>query len=135
MEYITIHCTATPEGRHHTAADIRKWHLAKGWSDIGYHYVVRLDGTTEKGRADNVTGAHVQGYNKNNIGVVYVGGVTADGKKPKDTRTQIQKDALLTLLKKLRVKYPNAKIQGHRDFPNVAKACPSFDAKSEYAGV
>ncbi len=132
ITHIVVHCTATPEGRPHTAADIRQWHKAKGWQDIGYHYVVRLDGTVEKGRDEAVAGAHVANYNSETIGVVYVGGIDKATFKAKDTRTPAQKSALLKLLKELKQRYPNAAIRGHRDFPGVAKACPSFDAKKEY---
>lgn len=132
---IAVHCTATPEGRHHTAADIRKWHLAQNWADIGYHFVVQLDGTVEIGRPLDQAGSHVAGHNSNSIGVVYVGGVAADAKTPKDTRTPEQKASLLLLLRTLKGANPSAVIQGHRDYPNVAKACPSFDAKGEYASL
>ena len=71
---IILHCTATPEGRHTTVEDIRLWHKSQGWSDIGYHYVVYLDGSIHTGRPIEVSGAHTKGLNKNSIGVVYVGG-------------------------------------------------------------
>ncbi len=132
IKYIAVHCTATPEGRHHTSKDIKSWHKAKGWSDIGYHFVVQINGNVEKGRSEKVPGAHVQGYNSNSIGVVYVGGCDKD-MKPKDTRTTAQKVSLLNVLRQLKDKYPEAVILGHRDFPNVNKACPSFDAKTEYS--
>lgn len=132
---IAVHCTATPEGRPHTAADIRAWHKGQGWADIGYHFVIRLDGTIEAGRPLAQAGAHVVGHNTNSIGIVYVGGMTADMKAAKDTRTPAQKCALISLLLTLRQRYPTAVIQGHRDYPKVAKACPSFDAKREYAGL
>lgn len=135
ITHIVVHCTATPEGRPHTVTDIRRWHKAKGWKDIGYHWVVRLDGTTEPGRAESQVGAHVEGHNAKSIGVVYVGGVDKDTFKPKDTRTDAQKVALLHLLKDLKSRYPKAKILGHRDFPSVNKACPSFGAEVEYANL
>lgn len=127
---IIIHCTATPEGRECSVDEIRRWHRQRGFSDIGYHYVVHLDGSVENGRDVNVSGAHCSGHNANSIGVVYVGGVAKDGKTPKDTRTQEQKATLASLLIDLRKLYPRAKICGHRDFAN--KACPSFDATKEY---
>lgn len=130
---IAIHCSATREGRPFFAADIRRWHKAKGWSDIGYHFVVGLDGAIEAGRPLKSIGAHVAGHNANSIGICYIGGVAADGKTPKDTRTPAQKTALLELLGELRGRYPAAVIKGHRDYPGVAKACPSFDARAEYA--
>jgi len=130
---IIVHCTATPEYRDYTVADIRQWHKQQGWSDIGYHYVVYRDGTVHEGRDVDISGAHCTGHNANSIGVVYVGGVATDGKTPKDTRTDLQKTALLSLLLDLRRMYPGAEIHGHRDFAN--KACPSFDATKEYREV
>lgn len=127
---IIVHCSATPEGREVTVEEIDKWHKANGWKGIGYHYVVYLDGSVHKGRDESVVGAHCSGQNANSIGVCYVGGVAKDGKTPKDTRTEAQKQSLLELLKSLKAKYPNATIHGHREF--AAKACPSFDAKYEY---
>lgn len=135
ITHIVVHCTATPEGRTHTAADIRAWHKAKGWNDIGYHWVVRLDGTLEMGRKESVIGAHVANHNSTTIGVVYVGGVDKNHLQPKDTRTPAQKAALLRILKELRQRYPAAIILGHRDFKGVAKACPSFTARTEYANI
>lgn len=130
---IIVHCAATPEGKNFKAADIDRWHRERKMKCIGYHYVVDLDGTVEPGRPESEIGAHCLGHNKNSIGVCYVGGLAADGKTPKDTRTAAQKEALLALLKKLRAKYPNASIHGHRDF--AAKACPSFDATTEYKNI
>lgn len=127
---IIVHCADTPEGRDDKAADIRRWHKARGFNDIGYHYVVDLDGTIEQGRDVTIAGAHTTGQNADSIGVCYIGGADTD-MKPKDTRTEEQKAALLSLLKYLVRKYPGAKIYGHRDF--APKACPCFDAKTEYA--
>lgn len=130
---IIVHCTATPEGRPHTVADIDRWHRARKFRCIGYHYVVCLDGSVHAGRPEAEVGAHCTGHNANSIGVCYIGGCAADGKTPKDTRTPIQVTALRQLLKKLREKYPGARIRGHRDF--AAKACPSFDATAEYSDI
>lgn len=130
---IIVHCAATPEGKNFKAADIDRWHRERKMKCIGYHYVVDLDGTVEPGRPEIEIGAHCLGHNQYSIGVCYVGGLAADGKTPKDTRTAAQKEALLTLLKKLRAKYPKASIHGHRDF--AAKACPSFDATTEYKNI
>ena len=130
---IIVHCAATPEGKNFKAADIDRWHRERKMKCIGYHYVVDLDGTVEPGRPENEIGAHCLGHNQYSIGVCYVGGLAANGKTPKDTRTAAQKEALLALLKKLRAKYPNASIHGHRDF--AAKACPSFDATTEYKNI
>ena len=127
---IIIHCTATPEGRECSVEEIRRWHKARGFTDIGYHYVIHLDGRVENGRDVDIAGAHCTGHNTHSIGVVYVGGCTKDGKTPKDTRTIDQKAAIANLLMDLRKLYPRATIHGHRDFAN--KACPSFDATKEY---
>lgn len=128
---LIVHCSATPEGKDIKTETIRDWHI-KGnhWADIGYHYVIELDGSIHKGRDEDTIGAHCKGQNTNSIGICYVGGVDKDGKTPKDTRTSAQKQALIRLLKKLKKKYPNATIHGHREF--AAKACPSFNAKNEY---
>ncbi len=130
---IIVHCSATAEGKDFTVADIRRWHLARGFKDVGYHYVIYRDGSINKGREESVIGAHTTGQNANSIGVCYIGGVASDGKTPKDTRTPQQKAALLRLLKELTAKYPSATIHGHREVAN--KACPSFDARKEYQGI
>jgi len=132
IKKIIVHCADTPEGRDDRAADIRRWHKAKGWSDIGYHYVIDLDGTIEPGRPIETAGAHCTGHNADSIGICYVGGCDK-AMKPKDTRTDEQKASLIVLLKYLVAKYPGTKIYGHRDF--AQKACPSFDAKTEYADL
>lgn len=130
---IIIHCADTPEGRDVKADEIRRWHKnERGWSDIGYHYVIDLDGTIEAGRDVETAGAHCTGHNAKSIGICYVGGCDAQ-MQPKDTRTEEQKASLLLLLKYLRQRYPKAKIYGHRDF--AQKACPSFDAKNEYKEI
>ena len=137
---IIVHCTATPEGQPRTVAQIRLDHMNNNhWADIGYHYVVYLDGSVHNGRDVDLVGAHCEGQNANSIGVVYVGGLenkpgTPYNKlKAKDTRTKEQKAALLKLLKDLRRIYPKAKIYGHRDFSS--KECPSFNAKEEYKNI
>jgi N-acetylmuramoyl-L-alanine amidase len=127
---IIVHCSATPEGRDVSVDEIRRWHVdERGFSDIGYHWIITLNGTLEKGRHESKSGAHAKGYNRNSIGVCYVGGVDAD-MKPKDTRTEAQKETLRCLLEDLKERYPQAKIIGHKDVSS--KSCPSFDAKSEY---
>lgn len=130
---IIVHCTATPEGRDVSVDEIRRWHKQQGWSDIGYHYVVARNGRVEPGRPIDIAGAHCVGHNTHSVGVVYVGGLAADGRTPKDTRTTMQRNELRRLLVALKMIYPEAKIYGHRDF--AAKACPSFDAKKEYADI
>lgn len=121
---IILHCSATPEGKDFTVADIDRWHKARGWQGIGYHYVVYRDGSVHEGRNIAVAGAHTSGYNKNSIGVCYIGGVAADGKTPKDTRTAEQRVALRNLVAKLKKQFPRATVHGHYEF--AAKACPSF---------
>lgn len=134
IDKIIVHCSATPEGKAFTVQQIRQWHVkGNGWRDIGYHFVIYLDGSIHRGRPEYQVGAHCKGYNENSIGVCYVGGCASDGKAPKDTRTDAQKAALIELLRKLKAKYPVAAIHGHRDFAN--KACPSFDATTEYADL
>lgn len=130
---IIVHCTATPEGKDYTVDDIRRWHKEQGWSDIGYHYVIYRDGSIHEGRDVRYSGAHCTGHNANSIGVVYIGGVSKDGKTAKDTRTKAQKRALLQVMRTLRAAYPSARIYGHRDF--AKKDCPSFDAREEYKSV
>lgn len=95
--------------------------------------MVRLDGTVEPGRPLAQTGAHCRGHNARSVGICYIGGLAADGRTPKDTRTPAQRAAMLTLLRELKQQFPGATIHGHRDF--AAKACPSFDATAEYAGL
>lgn len=133
IKEIIIHCSDTPEGKDYTVADIRKWHLARNFSDIGYHYVVYRDGSIHEGRDVNISGAHCTNHNSISIGICYIGGRAAVGTTPKDTRTEAQKRVLLDLLKKLKKLYPNVTIHGHCEF--AAKACPSFDAKREYANI
>lgn len=129
---IIIHCSATPEGKDYTVQDIRRWHKQQGWSDIGYHYVVYRNGHIEPGRDVDIAGAHCEGHNAKSIGICYIGGVARDGKTPKDTRTLAQKAAMLSLLLDLRKLYPYARIVSHHDL-NHSKACPCFDAKTEYS--
>ncbi len=126
---IIIHCTATREGDDISVSTIRKWHLARGWSDIGYHYVIDLKGNINAGRPIELMGAHTKGFNKGSIAIAYVGGVESDGKTPKDTRTNAQKDAIVRLIKKLKGCYPDVTIHGHNEFSN--KACPSFNVSKE----
>ncbi len=127
---IIVHCSATREGADFHASDIDRWHKRRGYKKIGYHYVVTLDGSIEGGRLENEVGAHCVGHNSNSIGVCYIGGLSADGKAATDTRTDAQKKALEQLLRHLVKKYPQATIHSHRDYAN--KACPSFDATTEY---
>lgn len=135
---IIVHCTATKEGVPVTVEEIKKWHTTpvskggRGWSDIGYHYVVTLDGKIKGGRDVNISGAHCTGHNSYSIGVVYVGGLDKDG-KTKDTRTDAQKKSLTNLLVRLLELYPHAEIHGHNEY--AAKACPCFNANYEYSAL
>ena len=128
---IIVHCSATPEGKEFHASDIDKWHKQRGFNGIGYHYVITLDGKVEDGRPLDKAGAHASGYNSHSIGICYIGGVEKDGKTPKDTRTEAQKEALKTLIGQLKKKYPKAQVHGHNEVAN--KACPCFNAREEYA--
>lgn len=131
IDSIIIHCSATPEGKHFTAADIRRWHKAQGWSDIGYHYVILLDGTVQEGRPIEQPGAHCKGMNDRSIGICYIGGLASDGKTPKDTRTTAQKASMHALVEKLANRYglTASQIHGHNEY--AAKACPSFNVRRE----
>ena len=126
---IIIHCTATREGDDISVDTIRRWHLNRGWSDIGYHYVIDIKGNINAGRPIELMGSHTRGENKYSIGVAYVGGVEADGVTPKDTRTKAQKDSIIRLVKKLKGCYPDVSIHGHNEFSN--KACPSYNVQNE----
>lgn len=130
---IIIHCSATPEGKDFTASDIQAWHVKRGFNEIGYHFVIGLDGTVERGRNIQRVGAHCLGQNRNSIGVCYIGGLAEDGKTPKDTRTEAQKKSLLLLIRELKAKYPRITIHGHNEY--AAKDCPCFDVKAEYAEI
>lgn len=131
---IIIHCAATAEGKDFTVQQIRMWHTSpkpkgKGWRDIGYHFVIYRDGSVHKGRPIEQAGAHTAGYNAHSIGICYIGGCAADGKTPKDTRTEAQKAALIKLVAELRTMFPSVTVHGHNEF--AAKACPSFDVQKE----
>lgn len=130
IDKIIIHCSATPEGRGYTVADITAWHKQRGFATIGYHFVIYLDGTIHEGRPIEMQGAHTLGQNTHSIGICYIGGVAKDGRTPKDTRTPAQKKALIELVAELKEKYPEATIHGHNEFAN--KACPSFNVKAEF---
>ena len=130
---LIVHCSATREGMNVSRDTIRDWHLARGFNDIGYHFYIDLDGNIHKGRDIAKIGAHSKGQNRSSIGICYCGGVESDGKTPKDTRNEAQKEALLCVLRTMKAMYPDAVIHSHRDFAN--KACPSFDATDEYKNL
>ena len=131
IDLIVIHCSATRENRSFPVTSLIACHQAR-FGFTGYHYSLTRDGQTYQTRHENLVGAHARHYNKHSIGVCYEGGLDANG-RPADTRTEAQKHALWALLKSLRQDYPEAKILGHRDLPQVAKPCPCFDAEAEYA--
>lgn len=129
IDKIIIHCAATPKGKPFTVADIDRWHRQRGFRCIGYHYVIYLDGSIHKGRPVEQIGAHCTGQNARSIGICYIGGCAKDGKTPKDTRTEAQRAALISLITQLKSEYPKATIHGHNEFAN--KACPSFDVQKD----
>lgn len=123
---LTIHCAATPEGRDVKAEAISAWDKEK-FGQISYHWVIELDGRMVRTLPDDRRGAHVARNNTGNIGICYIGGVAQDGKTPKDTRTPAQRKTMATLIRTYLARYPGIVVRGHRDWPGVAKACPSFD--------
>lgn len=125
VKYLTIHCAATPEGRHVSADTISKWDQAK-FGQTSYHWVIELDGKAVRTLRDDQKGAHVGGANSNNIGICYVGGCDK-AMNPKDTRTPEQKRAMRTMIRTYQDRYPGIIVMGHRNWPGVKKACPSFD--------
>lgn len=150
IDAIVIHCSATPEGMDIRARDIDRYHKEKGWSMIGYNYVIDLDGTVEIGRPLTMYGAHCKdkgfsgkSYNLHSIGICYIGGVDKNGHS-KDTRTDAQKLAMQKLVLDLIMKYPIMEVIGHRDASpdkdgngkitknEWIKTCPCFDVKSEF---
>lgn len=125
---IFVHCSATKPSMDIGASEIRKWHKERGWSDIGYHFVIRRDGTIEDGRPVDAVGAHVQGWNSRSVGVCLVGGVSEENANQYEANfTPEQMESLCGLLGKLKVQYPRAMIMAHHDV--APKACPSFDLK------
>lgn len=126
IRYLTIHCAATPEGRDVKAGTIDAWDIAK-FGQVSYHGIIELDGTIVRGLRDDQKGAHVGGKNTANAGWCYVGGMDRQMQKPKDTRTDAQKASMAIVVREYQKKYPGIIVRGHRDWPGVKKACPSFD--------
>ena len=126
---IIIHCSATPAGRNYTVDDIRQWHIKRGFSDIGYHTVIDLNGIAFLGRDFDKVGAHCKGHNSHSIGICYVGGLDSNG-KPCDTRTPAQIDCMHEVVSRLINAFGPLKVYGHNEFSN--KACPCFDVKIEF---
>lgn len=129
IKYLTIHCAATPEGRDVKAETISAWDHAR-FGQTSYHWVVELDGSKHRTLPDATLGAHVGGHNTGNIGVCYIGGMDKDNKAPLDTRTAAQKISLREIVAEYKKNTPGLIIRGHRDWPDVHKACPSFDVKT-----
>lgn len=127
IQFVTLHCAATPEGRAFKAADVTRWDIER-FGQPSYHWVIELDGTVTQTLRENQRGAHVGGHNTGNLGICYVGGVDAE-QHPKDTRTAAQKQAMKVLLREIIARHPAVKIRGHRDWLGVHKDCPSFCAK------
>lgn len=143
INLIVVHCTATKEGIDYDVDTVRGWHVnQRGFRDIGYHILIHLDGSIEKGRPIEQSGAHAKGYNKHSIGIVYVGGLDSKG-KPKDTRTVPQYHAIRRCIETLKVIYGDVEVEGHRDLSvdlngdgmisqdEWMKECPCFDIKTE----
>lgn len=123
-----IHCAATAEGIDFDIEDIREWHINNGFRDVGYNFVIKLNGDIQEGRPVGSWGAHTKGHNSPaNVGICYIGGLDMKG-RPKDTRTDEQKEAMLDLLTDLKRENPEMHIMGHRD-TGANKACPCFDAE------
>lgn len=131
VRYIVVHCSATPPSMDIGVAEIDRWHRQRGFLKIGYHRVIRRDGTVEKGRDWDEVGAHVEGWNSVSVGICLVGGIDDKG-KPEDSFEPVQKAILRAMLESLLVKFPKAQIIGHHDL-NPHKACPSFDVKAWWA--
>nr|DAS36127.1 MAG TPA: endodeoxyribonuclease I [Caudoviricetes sp.] len=130
IKFLAVHCTATPQTA--TVSSIQSyWRNVLKWKMPGYHFIIKPDGEVVKLLSVDEISNGVKGFNSVSINISYIGGVDSQN-KPIDNRTEAQKKALLDLLKKLKKQFPKAVIQGHRDFPEVKKACPSFNAKTEY---
>jgi N-acetylmuramoyl-L-alanine amidase len=124
---IIIHCAATPPGMDIGAKEIRAWHMQKGWSDVGYHFVIRRNGKVDLGRDIGVVGAHAYGHNKESVGICLVGGVNNDG-EPTDNFTVPQWVTLEHTVDFLMKVYPQSNVIGHNEISD--KACPSFDVRA-----
>lgn len=132
VKYLVLHCTAGQPNQT-TKSILDYWRNVLKWKSVGYHYLINADGSVEQLAKEHEITNGVAGFNSVSIHISYKGGVDKLG-NPMDTRTEAQKQAIKTLLIDLRKRYPKAIIQGHRDF-GAKKACPSFDAKSEYKHI
>lgn len=131
IDWIVIHCAYTPSDMDIGVAEIRRWHKARGFRDVGYHFVVRRDGQVERGRPEEEIGAHALGYNHNSIGICMVGGKAAGDEGIDCNFTRHQWGALESLVQGLKEKYQHAVIRGHRDL--ARRGCPTFDAEAWWA--
>ena len=133
VNLLVVHCTATRCNKDFPVSSLRASHKARGFADIGYHFYITRDGETHPCRPVHQIGAHATGWNDKSIGICYEGGLDENGRIV-DTRTYAQKCALLDLLRQLKTDYPEAAILGHYQLSeNVRKACPCFDAATEYS--
>tara|TARA_X000000950_G_C13786882_1_gene607646 strand:+ start:677 stop:1093 length:417 start_codon:yes stop_codon:yes gene_type:complete len=133
IDYIVIHCADTKPSMDIGVKEIRNWHTRiNGWSDVGYHFVIRRDGSVEEGRDITRIGAHVKGFNNHSIGICWVGGANEETMKPEDNRTEEQKVALRAIIDRMLSAFPDAVLMGHNDFPGVQKDCPCFDVCKWY---
>lgn len=133
ITHIIVHCTATAQTA--TVAAIQNyWRNTLGWVNPGYHVLIEANGNTRQLHDYSLTANGAAGHNANSIHIAYIGGVNQQG-QPADNRTPQQKAALLRVITELKNRFPNAIICGHRDLPGVTKACPAFDAKTEYQSV
>lgn len=133
IKYIVIHCTASTVNAKIEAIQMY-WRNTLKWKNNGYHYIINRDGTYQLLTPLDKISNGVKNHNKNSIHISYIGGINKEG-KPIDNRTLQQKETILFLLRELKRKFPTAIIQGHRDFPNVKKDCPCFDAREEYQEI
>ena len=133
IDLIVVHCSATRCDRRFSVEDLIACHDAR-FGFTGYHYYITRNGKVYQTRHENLVGAHAKHFNEHSIGVCYEGGLDEHG-HPADTRTPVQKHTLVALLRSLKVDYPDAQILGHRDLPGVRKACPCFDARTEYQNL
>lgn len=129
IKCLVVHCSATQAKANIGVKEITRMHRERGFLTVGYHYIIRRDGTVEKGREDTAIGAHAVGWNSQSLGICLVGGIDPNG-KPENNFTDDQFAALAELLQRLRKAYPKASILGHRDLPNVKKDCPCFDVRA-----
>lgn len=130
ITHIVVHCTATSQSA--TVSSIQRyWRTIMKWRQPGYHIVVTPGGAAIRLSEDSKTTNGVKGHNLTSLHISYIGGIAEDG-KPLDNRTPAQKETLLLMIKDWLQRYPDAVVCGHRDFPGVTKACPSFDALAEY---